>query len=344
VTRCWRLLSVALLAALASPSVDAATAATDTPHSGALWTLPLGDGATLPMAWIPPGHFRLGSPPSEPLRGADEGPEAAVTLSQGYWLGTTLVTIGQWRAVMGWGVREQLLRVLHDDHKYAFNGRRQTLRDYMQFAVDADPERYLANEDDELPMYFVSWFDAQAFCAALNTRERAAGRLPPHYVYALPTEAQWEYASRAGTRTASYAGIVAGASAPDPVLDGIAWYDANSGLGYHGHGWTVQGRLAGPHPVAQKRANAWGLYDMAGNLWEWCRDWYGGYTGGERIDPTGPPHGTLRVNRGGSFGSAARDQRSASRAGNPPAEASAFRGFRLALVRNSARLGSSASW
>ena len=234
--RRWPLAGTALHAALASLGMGAASAAAELPRAGTAWSVPLDTGTTLPMAWIPPGHFRLGSPPSEPLRSADEGPETSVTLSHGFWLGTTLVTIGQWRAVMGWGVREQLLRVLHDNRRHDFNGRRQTLRDYMNFAIDADPERYLNQQGDELPMYFVSWFEARAFCAALNRRERAAGRLATGYTYELPTEAQWEYASRAGRSTPSIAGTVNGSSAPDPVLDGIAWYDANSATGERGRG------------------------------------------------------------------------------------------------------------
>ena len=84
--------------------------------------------------------------------------------------------------------------------------------------------------------------------------------------------------------------------------------------------------------VRRPRRHAWGLYDMSGNIRQWCRDWYAAYAGGRASDPTGPATGSERVNRGGSFGSAARDERSANRARNPPAEASAFRGFRLALV------------
>jgi formylglycine-generating enzyme required for sulfatase activity len=284
------------------------------------------------MAWIPPGAFLIGSPPSEPLRRADEGPVTTVTLRQGYWLGTTMVTIGQWKAVMGRGVREQLERALRDDTLYDFGGRKQTLRAYMHFAADVDPDKYLSNEADELPMYYVSWEDAEAFCRVLNARERAAGRLPPDFEYALPTEAQWEYASRAGTTSASYAGALVMLGHRAPALDAIAWYDANSAEGYVGKGWQINGHPAGPHTVAGKRPNAWGLFDMAGNLWEWCRDWYGPYPGGQLFDPLGPVSGMARVNRGGSFGSAAADERSAARASNPPNEASAFRGFRLALV------------
>ncbi len=307
------------------------------PTPGTSWVLPLAATVSVKMAWIPPGTFLMGSAASEPFHGRDEAPERRVRLSRGYWLATTMVTIGEWKALIGRGVRAQLERALRDDRRYDFAGTKLTLRAYMHFAADADPAEYLTGEADALPMYYVSWQDAVTFCRTLNARERAAGRLPPHYEYALPTEAQWEYAARAGTATASYGGALPENDLHPAVLDDIAWYDANSASGYVGRGWLINGQRAGPHAVAGKRPNAWGLYDMAGNLWEWCRDWYGPYPGGEVVDPAGPRSGLARVNRGGSFGSAAGEERSAARASNPPAEASAFRGFRFALVYRQAR-------
>jgi formylglycine-generating enzyme required for sulfatase activity len=277
-------------------------------------TVVLSHGVSLSLAWISPGTFTMGSPPSESLRASDEGPQTRVTLSHGFWLGTTPVTIAQWRAVMGVDLRGQFNKVLHDDTRYDFAGVQQTVRDYMHFSPDASPDQYLRHDAADLPMYFVSWNDAMAFCQRLTARERGAGRLSLRYEYTLPTEAQWEYAARAGTTGATYA----------PVLDEIAWYERNSAEG--------RDNIPAPHPVAHKRPNSWGLYDMSGNIWQWCRDWYAAYAGGRVSDPTGPAAGGERVNRGGSFGSGARAERSANRAGNPPAEASAYRGFRLALV------------
>ena len=162
---------------------------------------------------------------------------------------------------------------------------------------------------DNLPVEQVSWNDAVEFCRKLTEMERAAGRLPEGYAYTLPTEAQWEYSCRAGT-TGDYAGN----------LDSVGWYSSNSGN-------TT-------HLVGQKQANAWGLHDMHGNVWEWCADWKGDYPGGGVTDPTGPPSGTYRVFRGGGWGFPAVYCRSACRGWFDPGSSDRGHvfGFRLALA------------
>ena len=141
----------------------------------------------------------------------------------------------------------------------------------------------------------MSWSDATNYCALRTAQERAAGRIPANCVYRLPTEAEWEYACRAGTTTRFYYGDDPGYA----DLTNYAWYLDNS------DGTT--------HPVGQKLPNPWGLYDMAGNVWEWCRDWYDLYPGGSVTDPQGPGTGSKRLIRGGSWLRPGLESRSANR-------------------------------
>jgi len=224
----------------------------------------------LELRWVAPGTFTMGSPADEPGRHKAEGPPVRVTLTQGFWLGRTEVTQAQYRAIAGTNPST-----------------------FQDAGPDAPAER-------------VSWLDAMAFCRNLTERERAAGRLPEGYVFTLPTEAQWEYAYRAGT-TGAYPG--------EP--DSMSWNSGNSG------GKT--------HPVGQRKPNAWGFYDMAGNVLEWCRDWYGDYPRGAVTDPTGPERGYYRIARGGSWRQDVTVARSAARAGGSAGRLDYTLGFRLAL-------------
>ena len=149
------------------------------------------------------------------------------------------------------------------------------------------------------PVESVSWEDVQKFIRRLNERESAAG-----HQYRLPTEAEWEYAARAGTAGPHYG-----------ELEAIAWFGDNSGLE--------------THPVGQKRANEWGLHDMLGNVWEWTADWRGEYPSSPVTDPQGPLAGTRRVVRGGSWSVGAKRVRSASRHSIPPGYRDDGIGFRL---------------
>lgn len=289
------------------------------PAAGKTWAAPLPGNTTIPMVWVDAATFTMGSPLTEKGRKADEGPQTTVTITKGFWLGKTELTIGQWKALMGMNVRDKVMKMLSDETLYDFNGKQQKIHDFMNFDP-ANPDKIMVNENDEMPMYFVSWNEAMDFCRKLTQQEQAAGRLPAGYAYTLPTEAQWELACR---------GIKNGISDTVTDLSAVAWYSKTSAIGYTGRGLGKP--LAGPRNVGEKQPNALGLQDLLGNLWEWTRDWYGPLPGGKVIDPTGPANGGFKVNKGGSWGSGAGDQRAANRAQNPPNEDSAYRGFRIAL-------------
>ncbi|MBK8193516.1 MAG: SUMF1/EgtB/PvdO family nonheme iron enzyme [Lewinellaceae bacterium] len=156
---------------------------------------------------------------------------------------------------------------------------------------------------DDLPVEQVSWDDVQEFLKKLNAR------YPGHH-FRLPTEAEWEYAARGGNLSKGF--IYAGSN----KLDEVAWYSGNSG--------------SKTHPVGQKKANELGLFDMSGNVWEWCADWYGDYPSQPQADPTGPESGAHRVSRGGSWSDVPLHCRVACRLYWLPGARYGHLGFRLA--------------
>lgn len=174
---------------------------------------------------------------------------------------------------------------------------------------------------DSLPVESVSWIDAIVFCNKLSIGK---GLIPAYHKqggsiicdwnadgYRLPTEAEWEFAAKGGINnslTTEYSG--------SNIVGLVAWYDGNSGRK--------------THPVGAKKPNALGLYDMSGNVWEWCWDWYGGYLPEAQTNPKGPDTGVNRVNRGGSWGSAAYGVRSVCRSLNTPSLRGYIVGLRLA--------------
>ena len=291
---------------------------------------------------IPAGKFTMGSPDGEVGRGDNEGPPTQVTFTRPFWLGKYEVTHGQWKALMSTDLVAQARRMVEDDTTYELGGKQQTIRGIRGLKRDSDPAVNVDNRDDDAPMYWVSWDEAVAFCRRLTEQERAAGRLPGGYEFRLPTEAEWEYACRAGTTTATYAGdLEIEGKNNAPVLDAIAWYFGNSSDGYTGKGIdTVKvpekqypGGIAGQRKVGTKQPNAWGLYDTLGNVAEWCADWHAEkLPGGHVSDPQGPSAGTKRALRGGGWVGAPRGNRAARRAGFEAGRRHDDLGFRLALA------------
>jgi formylglycine-generating enzyme required for sulfatase activity len=248
--------------------------------------VPLGGGVMMLMKWCPPGSFLMGSPEGEEERYCNEN-QVHVTLSKGFWIAQTQVTQAQWKAVMG-NNRSSFWRQLI----------RKPPTSAAQKAVMANNPSYFKGENR--PVETVSWHDAQEFISRIN----ATDTLSDGMQMALLTEAQWEYACRAGE-----AGPYSGGT-----LDEVAWYHGNSG------GQT--------HPVGEKKPNAWGLHDMHGNVWEWCSDWYGGSLQGG-VDPKGLDSGSFRVLRGGSWNFNASYCRVAGRYGYSPTYSSDNIGFRV---------------
>ncbi|MCP5197409.1 MAG: formylglycine-generating enzyme family protein [Gammaproteobacteria bacterium] len=263
------------------------------------------------LRWIPPGRFWMGSPEEE-TRGLAknenerewfdaEHPRHLVTLTEGYWLFDTPCTQALWKAVMG-----------------------------------KNPSRF---QSPNRPVEQVSWYDVQDFLTQLNARI-------PDLHLTLPSEAQWEYACRAGTETALYTGdleILGEHNAP--ALDPIAWYGGNSGIefeldnGYDSSSWPDKQYSyihAGTHPVKRKRANSWGLYDLLGNVWEWCQDpWHADYQGAPNDGSVWEDRDAdaARVLRGGSWIYHARSVRAACRYHDRPDYRLDHLGFRCARVR-----------
>ena len=174
------------------------------------------------------------------------------------------------------------------------------------------------SEGDNKPVDVVNWFMAKEFCDKLN--ELTKSIRPTDYRFDLPTEAQWEYACRAGTTTSLNSGKdINNKSYICSNLNEVGWYRYNS-----------DGKT---HPVGLKKPNAWGIYDMHGNVWEWCRDWYGDYPSDFCNDPEGPSKGSCRVVRGGNYYVNTFDCTSGFREYLDPNEVMAGYGFRLALVQ-----------
>jgi formylglycine-generating enzyme required for sulfatase activity len=245
------------------------------------------------LGWIPAGTFTMGSPVTEAQR-------------------------------QDWGDDETQHTVVISQGFY-MSKYLVTQADYLA-VIGSNPSYFGGNPNN--PVEQVSWNDAVAYCATLTQAQQAAGKIPAGWAYRLPTESEWEYACRAGTTTAFYFG------------DSINWTNANfytyyeysaatgdittntAGLGYYGQ----------TTPVGNYQANPWGLYDICGNVWEWCQDWYGKYPTGTVTDPAGASTGSDRVLRGGAWYGLGANCRSAYRGYDTPGYWYYDYGFRPVLA------------
>ena len=233
------------------------------------------------VCWCPPGTFTMGSPKDETGRDDDED-QVEVTLTKGFWMGQTEVTQRQYEIIMD---------------ETPWSGRQNTM------------------EGPNYPAGSIDYHEANEFCETLTERERRAGRLPEGWAYQLPTEAQWEYACRAGTTAAWHFGNDVS------NLGDYAWYKDNA--------WAVGEHYA--HEVGKKKPNAWNMYDMYGNVWEWCLDWYDSDLPGG-TDPIVKKEPSSQVFRGGRWDDSAKRCRSAFRRLSSPMYRYQSLGFRFVIV------------
>jgi formylglycine-generating enzyme required for sulfatase activity len=220
---------------------------------------------------VPTGRFKMGSPKTEPGHRPEEAPPMNIHMAQPYYIGKYEATQADWKALL------------------------------------APMESGLRGED--LPVENVSWHDAKKFAGELNRKAGAAEDAPPYF--ALPTEAEWEYAARAGSQTPFHSGAV------EKDLAAAAWFVRNA-----------EGRT---HPVGKREPNAWGLYDAHGNVWEWCLDYFSDSLARRFAEAPDDAKRAGRVLRGGSFGASAEDCRCARRHSADPGDKRPDTGFRLCL-------------
>jgi uncharacterized protein (TIGR02996 family) len=264
-------------------------------------TVELDRGVEMKFSFIPPGTFLMGTPAGEEHPWPGEGAPHRVTLTQGFFLGIYPVTQAQWQRVMG-----------ENFHSY-FRQRSGKEPGFLAslFRVRTIPADDPQNDEQHpecvswhQPEECVSWEECRKFCNRLGKRSRKRFR--------LPTEAEWEYACRACTNTEYHSGN------GEEALKREGWYGDNSG--HKGH------------PVGRKNANAFGLYDMHGNVWEWCQDGMREYTLGDITDPKGPEgKDDARVARGGSWAAVRSGARAACRTFDPPSFRAPWLGCRVVL-------------
>jgi formylglycine-generating enzyme required for sulfatase activity len=227
------------------------------------------------MVWVPPGEFMMGTPAGDTNRTPSELQQFEASFSHGFWIGQHEVT--QWE---------------------------------YQNVTCTNPATY--SSDLNNPVEKISWPDAMDYCTRLTQRERQTGRLPDGYTYRLPSEAEWEYAARAGT-TNSYS------FGDDPsLLSTYGWYVGNSG--------------ARSHPAGQLQANPWGLQDIHGNVLEWCQDWIQATPPGPVTDFIGATSGPYHAVRGGGWSFGWASCRCSWRAGYAPVARQPYLGFRVVLA------------
>jgi len=226
---------------------------------------------------IPAGKFMMGSPGGEAGRGENEGPQREVQITKPFYMGKYEVKLSEFREF----VKATQYKTDAETNGGAF----VPVKEKWQRKEGVTWMNPGFSQKDDHPVICVAWSDAAEYCKWLAKKTGHA--------YRLPTEAEWEYACRAGTQQAYSFG-------PDArELSKYEWHGENSG------GKT--------RPVGQKKPNSWGLFDMHGNVLEWCQDWYGNYIAGPAVDPVGPPRGSMRVARGGSWAAPVKILRCAQR-------------------------------
>lgn len=269
------------------------------PVEGDELTVSLPGGVPLVLVRIPAGSFQMGSPDAERNRAGNEGPVHSVTINRNYYMGKYEVTQRQWLALMG---------------------------SWPGAAPSAD-----YGVGDSYPAYYVSWDDVKNFIAALNTHVRNTGQGAA--TFRLPTEAEWEYACRAGTQTRFYFGD--SLDIEDYCEENV---ERSQYMWYCGNNPSFGQPAYGSKPVGGKSANDFGLHDMSGNVWEWCEDdRHDNYTGAP-VDGSAwvdSPRASYRMIRGGHWNSSASNCRSAYRNNSTPGGRNSGIGFRLARQTSS---------